>query len=66
MALAKSAARAGLRVDQWGGQRHRHLTLQLLWEEYSAEHGAAAYQRIAFCQIYRDWEKRLKRSKWKC
>ena len=23
---------------------------------------AAAYQRSAFCQIYRDWEKRLKRS----
>src|ERR1700728_2804208 len=42
--------------------RHRHVPLQLLWEEYSAEHGAAAYQRSAFCQIYRDWEKRLKRS----
>jgi transposase len=43
-------------------KRHRHVTLQLLWEEYSAQHGAAAYQRSAFCQIYRDWEKRLKRS----
>lgn len=43
-------------------KRHRHVTLQLLWEEYSTEHGAAAYQRSAFCQIYRDWEKRLKRS----
>ena len=43
-------------------KRHRHVTLQLLWEEYGAQHGAAAYQRSAFCQIYRDWEKRLKRS----
>jgi transposase len=43
-------------------KRHRHVTLQLLWEEYSAEHGAAAYPRSAFCQIYRDWAKRLKRS----
>jgi transposase len=43
-------------------KRHRHVTLQLLWEEYTAEHGAAAYQRSAFCQIYRDWAKRLKRS----
>jgi transposase len=43
-------------------KRHRHVTLQLLWEEYSAEYGAAAYQRSAFCQIYREWAKRLKRS----
>jgi transposase len=43
-------------------KRHRHVTLQLLWEEYAGQHGAAAYQRSAFCQIYRDWEKRLKRS----
>ena len=43
-------------------KRHRHVTLQLLWEEYRAEHGEAAYQRSAFCQIYRDWERRLKRS----
>jgi transposase len=43
-------------------KRHRHVTLQLLWEEYAGQHGAVAYQRSAFCQIYRDWEKRLKRS----
>jgi transposase len=43
-------------------KRHRHVTLQLLWEEYSAEYGAAAYQRSAFCQIYRQRAKRLKRS----
>ena len=50
---------AGIRGEL---KRHRHVTLQLLWEEYSAEYGAAAYQRSAFCQIYRDWAKRLKRS----
>jgi transposase len=43
-------------------KRHRHVTLQLLWEEYRAEHGEAAYQRSAFCRIYREWERRLKRS----
>jgi transposase len=43
-------------------KRHRHVTLQLLWEEYSQAHGGAAYRRSAFCQIYRRWEKRLKRS----
>jgi len=43
-------------------KRHRHVTLQLLWEEYEARYGAAAYRRSAFCQIYRRWEKRLKRS----
>src|ERR1700730_5463609 len=43
-------------------QRHRHVTLQLLWEEYAGRYGVAAYRRSAFCQIYRRWEKRLKRS----
>ncbi|MGH7877864.1 MAG: IS21 family transposase [Candidatus Binataceae bacterium] len=43
-------------------KRHRHVTLQLLWEEYAGQHGEAAYRRSAFCQIYRSWEKRLKRS----
>jgi transposase len=43
-------------------KRHRHVTLQLLWEEYCERHGAGAYGRSAFCQIYRRWEKRLKRS----
>ena len=32
-------------------KRHRHVTLQLLWEEYTAQHGVAAYRRSAFCQI---------------
>jgi len=43
-------------------KRHRHVTLQLLWEEYSERHGVAAYKRSAFCGIYRRWEQRLKRS----
>jgi transposase len=43
-------------------KRHRHVTLQLLWEEYRERYGDAAYRRSAFCQIYRRWEKRLKRS----
>ena len=43
-------------------KRHRHVTLQLLWEEYADRHGAAAYRRSAFCEHYRRWERRLKRS----
>src|SRR6185312_15097597 len=43
-------------------KRHRHVTLQLLWEEYVERHGQAAYRRSAFCQGYRRWERRLKRS----
>jgi transposase len=43
-------------------KRHRHVTLQLLWEEYRERYAEAAYRRSAFCQIYRRWEKRLKRS----
>ncbi len=43
-------------------KRHRHVTLQLLWEEYAERYGEAAYKRSAFCEIYRRWEKRLKRS----
>ncbi len=30
-------------------KRHRHVTLQLLWEEYRAEHGPAAYSYSEFC-----------------
>ena len=43
-------------------KRHRHVTLQLLWEEYLERHGDAAYRRSAFCEGYRRWERRLKRS----
>ena len=43
-------------------KRHRHVTRQLLWEEYAGRYGAAAYRRSAFCQFYRRWQKRLQRS----
>jgi hypothetical protein len=36
-------------------KRHRHVTLQLLREEYVQAHGTAAYRRSAFCQSYRAW-----------
>lgn len=38
------------------------VTLQLLWEEYRAGAAGAAYRYSAFCDKYRAWAKRLKRS----
>ena len=38
------------------------VTLQLLWEEYRAGTGEQAYRYSAFCDKYRAWAKRLKRS----
>jgi len=38
------------------------VTLQLLWEEYRAGAGEAAYRYSAFCEKYRAWAKSLKRS----
>lgn len=43
-------------------KRHRHVTLRLLWEEYRERYGAEAYRYSAFCDAYRRWEGRLKRS----
>jgi transposase len=43
-------------------KRHRHVTLQLLWDEYHATHGAASLRYSAFCERYRQWAKRLQRS----
>ncbi len=37
---------------------HRHLTLSLLWQEYKENH-REGYQYSRFCQLYRDWEKKL-------
>jgi len=37
---------------------HRHLTLSLLWQEYKENHGTG-YQYSRFCQLYRDWAKKL-------
>jgi len=39
-------------------RRHRHLTLSLLWEEYKREQ-PDGYQYSRFCQLYRQWERRL-------
>ena len=38
------------------------VTLQLLWEEYREQEGDRAYRYSAFCDKYRAWAKRLKRS----
>jgi len=39
-------------------QRHRHLTLQLAWEEYRQAHpDGYAYSR--FCELYRRWRQQL-------
>lgn len=43
-------------------KRHKHVTLQLLWEEYRGVHGALALRYSAFCERYRQWLKRLQRS----
>lgn len=38
-------------------QRHKHLTLQLLWEEYrQVEPNGYAYS--FFCELYRDWQRK--------
>lgn len=43
-------------------KRHKHVTLQLLWEEYQATHGGTALRYSSFCERYRHWSKRLQRS----
>jgi transposase len=42
--------------------KRKGVTLTLLWEEYCADTGAAAYQYTAFCTRYRAWTGKLKRS----
>lgn len=43
-------------------KRHKHMTLQLLWDEYAATHGPLALRYSAFCERYRHWVRRLQRS----
>jgi len=38
------------------------MTLQLLWSEYAAQVGERAYRYSQFCERYRQWAKRQKRS----
>lgn len=37
-------------------QRHRHLTLQLLWDEYR-QANPDGYQYSFFCDLYRQWQR---------
>ena len=39
-------------------QRHKHLTLQLLWEEYRANH-SDGYGYSRFCELYQRWLRNL-------
>ena len=43
-------------------KRHKHATLQLLWDEYHATHGTLALRYSSFCERYRHWVRRLQRS----
>jgi len=59
--------RSSTRVEPDYAALHQELkrpgvTLQLLWEEYSAGAAGAGYRYSAFCDKYRAWAKRLKRS----
>jgi transposase len=38
--------------------RHKHVTLQLLWEEYKLTH-ADGYQYSQFCELYRRWARKI-------
>ncbi|MGH9969115.1 MAG: IS21 family transposase, partial [Pyrinomonadaceae bacterium] len=37
---------------------HKHLTLQLVWQEYKEAH-PEGYQYSQFCELYRKWAKKL-------
>ncbi len=39
--------------------RRKGVTLQLLWQEYKAQHLAQGYQYSQFCVMYRQFEKKL-------
>ena len=42
--------------------KRKGVTLQLLWSEYAAIHGAKAYRYSRYCDLYRQWRARQKRS----
>lgn len=42
--------------------KRKGVTLQLLWAEYVARHGDQAYRYSRFCDLYRQWRTRQKRS----
>jgi transposase len=39
-------------------RRHKHITLQLLWEEYKEVH-PEGYQYSQFCELYRRWARKV-------
>jgi transposase len=39
-------------------RQNKHVTLQLLWEEYQQTH-PEGYQYSRFCELYRQWSKKL-------
>jgi transposase len=39
--------------------RRKHMTLQLLWEEYKEAQGERGYLYSRFCELYRAWAKKL-------
>jgi transposase len=45
------------RVLRQQREKHRELTLELLWEEYR-EHHPDGYSYSRFCKLYRGWKKR--------
>ena len=59
---AGDAGGAGLCLDPRGAQAPSACDAAAAVGGIRGQHGAAAYRRSAFCQIYRRWEKRLKRS----
>lgn len=42
--------------------KRKGVTLQLLWSEYATAHGKRAYQYSRYCDLYRAWSGRQKRS----
>ena len=44
-------------------QTHKHVTLQLLWEEYREQH-PDDYRYSRYCELYRRWLRHIKR--WRC
>jgi len=42
--------------------KRKGVTLQLLWAEYVARHEERAYRYSRYCQLYRQWRARQKRS----
>jgi transposase len=42
--------------------KRKGVTLQLLWSEYASIHGENAYHYSRYCDLYRDWAGKQKRS----